>query len=199
VTARTYMGKGGVVQIDREVRLAGPIHNKGVMTLIGYLGGRYATEQPLTLSAQITFEQSYGGVDGDSASAAELYALLSSLSGFPIKQEIALTGSINQHGEIQAIGGISDKVESWFKLCQEQGFTGGQGVMLPRANIDDLMLDEPLRDAVDEEQFNLWAVSTIDDGLEILTGHSAEEVHQAVQARLLELAKGIERFGKDEG
>lgn len=198
VTARTYMGKGGVVQIDREVRLAGPIHNKGVMTLIGYLGGRYATEQPLTLSAQITFEQSYGGIEGDSASAAELYALLSSLSGFPIKQEIALTGSINQRGEIQAIGGISDKVESWFNLCKDQGFTGGQGVVLPASNIDDLMLDEPLRDAVDKEEFNLWAISSIDDGLEILTGRPAEEVHQAVQARLLELAEGIERFGKED-
>jgi predicted ATP-dependent protease len=168
------------------------------MTLIGFLGGRYASEQPLTLSSQITFEQSYGGVEGDSASAAELYALLSSLSGFPIKQEIALTGSINQRGEIQAIGGISEKVESWFKLCKEQGFTGGQGVVLPAANIDDLMLDEPLRDAVDNQEFNLWAISTIEDGLEILTGHPAEEVHEAVQARLLELAKGIENFGKDD-
>jgi lon-related putative ATP-dependent protease len=198
VTARTYMGKGGVIQIDREVHLAGPIHNKGLMTLIGFLGGRYASEQPLTLSSQITFEQSYGGVEGDSASAAELYALLSSLSGLPIKQEIALTGSINQRGEIQAIGGISEKVESWFKLCKEQGFSGGQGVMLPAANIDNLMLDEPLRDAVDNEEFNLWAISTIDDGLEILTGHPAEDVHGAVQKRLLELAKGIEAFGKDE-
>ncbi len=198
VTARSYMGKDGVVQIDREVRLAGPIHNKGVMTLIGYLGGRYATEQPLSLSAQITFEQSYGGVEGDSASAAELYALLSSLSGFPIKQEIALTGSINQLGEIQAIGGISDKVESWFKLCKEQGFTGGQGVLLPSSNVEDLMLDEPLRNAVDDKKFNLWAISTIDEGLEILTGKPAEEVHEAVQSRLLELAKGIESFAKKE-
>jgi lon-related putative ATP-dependent protease len=198
VTARTYMGKGGVVQIDREVHLAGPIHNKGVMTLIGFLGGRYATEQPLSLSAQITFEQRYGGVEGDSASAAELYTLLSSLSGFPIKQEVALTGSINQRGEIQAIGGISEKVESWFKLCKEQGFTGGQGVLLPASNIEDLMLDEPLRDAVDNEEFNLWALSTIDDGLEILTGRPADEVHEAVQNRLLELAKGIESFAKEE-
>jgi lon-related putative ATP-dependent protease len=198
VTARTYMGKGGVVQIDREVRLAGPIHNKGVMTLIGFLGGRFATEQPLSLSAQITFEQSYGGVEGDSASAAELYALLSSLSGFPIKQEVALTGSINQRGEIQAIGGISEKVESWFKLCKEQGFTKGQGVLLPASNIEDLMLDEPLRDAVDNEEFSLWALSTIDDGLEILTGRPADEVHEAVQNRLHELAEGIESFGKDE-
>jgi predicted ATP-dependent protease len=197
VTARTYMGKGGVVQIDREVRLAGPIHNKGVMTLIGYLGGRYATDQPLSLSAQITFEQSYGGIEGDSASAAELYALLSSLSGFPIHQEIALTGSINQRGEIQPIGGISEKVESWFQLCKQQGFTGRQGIMLPAPNVENLMLEEPLRDAVDKEEFNLWAISTIDEGLEILTGHPAEEVHQAVQDRLLELAKGIESFGKD--
>jgi lon-related putative ATP-dependent protease len=198
VTARTYMGKGGIVQIDREVHLAGPIHNKGVMTLIGYLGGRYATEQPLSISAQITFEQSYGGIEGDSASAAELYALLSSLSGIPINQEIALTGSINQLGEIQAIGGISEKVESWFKLCEEQGFSGNHGVILPSSNVEDLMLDEPLRDVVDKEKFNLWAISTIDDGLEILMGRPAEEVHEAVQNRLLDLAKGLESFGKKE-
>jgi predicted ATP-dependent protease len=192
------MGKGGIVQIDREVHLAGPIHNKGVMTLIGYLGGRYATEQPLSISAQITFEQSYGGIEGDSASAAELYALLSSLSGIPINQEIALTGSINQLGEIQAIGGISEKVESWFKLCEEQGFSGNHGVILPSSNVEDLMLDEPLRDVVDKEKFNLWAISTIDDGLEILMGRPAEEVHEAVQNRLLDLAKGLESFGKKE-
>ena len=198
VTARTYMGKGGVAQIDREVHLAGPIHNKGLMTLIGYLGGKYASDQPLTLSAQITFEQSYGGIEGDSAAAAELFVLLSSLSGFPIKQEIAMTGSINQLGEIQAIGGISDKVDSWFYLCKEQGFTGNQGVMLPATNVDDLMLDEPLRDAVEQGDFHLWAISSVDEGLEIIMGRPADEIHAAVQSRLLELAKEIEKFGDED-
>ena len=198
VTARTYMGRGGVAQIDREVNLAGPIHNKGVMTLIGYLGGKYATNQPLALSAQITFEQSYGGIEGDSAAAAELFVLLSSLSGFPIKQAIAMTGSINQLGEIQAIGGISDKVDSWFNLCKEQGFTGNQGVMLPATNVDDLMLDEPLRNAVEEAKFHLWAISTVDEGLEILMGRPADEIHAAVQSRLLVLAKEIEKFGDED-
>jgi len=198
VTARTYMGKGGVAQIDREVNLAGPIHNKGLMTLIGYLGGKYATDQPLTLSAQITFEQSYGGIEGDSAAAAELFVLLSSLSGFPIKQEIAMTGSINQFGEIQAIGGVSDKVDSWFNLCKERGFTGNQGVMLPASNVDDLMLDGPLRDAVEQGNFHLWASSTVDEGLEIIMGHPADEIHAAVQSRLLELAKELEKFGSED-
>jgi predicted ATP-dependent protease len=192
------MGKGGVAQIDREVNLAGPIHNKGLMTLIGYLGGKYATDQPLTLSAQITFEQSYGGIEGDSAAAAELFVLLSSLSGFPIKQEIAMTGSINQFGEIQAIGGVSDKVDSWFNLCKEQGFTDNQGVMLPASNVDDLMLDGPLRDAVEQGNFHLWAISTVDEGLEIIMGHPADEIHAAVQSRLLELAKELEKFGSED-
>jgi predicted ATP-dependent protease len=198
VTARTFMGKDGVVQIDREVNLAGPIHNKGLMTLIGYLGGTYALDHPLSLTAQISFEQSYGGIEGDSASAAELFVLLSSLSEVPLKQEIALTGSINQRGEIQAIGGVSDKVESWFKLCQEIGFTGHQGVILPATNVDDLMLDESIRQAVDQGKFHVWAINHIDEGLQILTGKPADEIHQAVQARLLKLAIGIEKFGRAE-
>ena len=121
ITARTYVGKEGVIQIDREAELAGSIHDKGLFTLIGYLGGQYADDQPLSLSAQITFEQNYGGIDGDSASSTELYALLSSLSNMPIKQGIAVTGSVNQWGEIQAIGGVTQKVEGWFAVCQEQG------------------------------------------------------------------------------
>lgn len=197
VTARTFMGKDGVVQIDREVDLAGPIHNKGLMTLIGYLGGHYALEHPLSLTAQISFEQSYGGVEGDSASTAELLALLSSLSNIPLRQDIALTGSINQFGDIQVIGGVTDKIESWFKLCKEAGFNGEQGVIIPAANVEDLMLDETIRQAVDQGNFHIWAVNQVDQALHILTDQSPEKVHQAVKSRLRSLALEIERFGRE--
>ncbi len=195
VTARTYVGKQGVVQIDREVDLAGRIHNKGVMTLVGYLGGQYATDQPLSLSAQITFEQNYGGIDGDSASSTELYALLSSLSEFPIEQGIAVTGSVNQRGEIQAIGGVTQKVEGWFAVCRAQGLTGEQGVVIPAANARDLMLRVSVVEAVAEGKFHIWTVDTVDDGIEILTGRPADGVHEAAKARLTELAEALEKFG----
>ncbi len=196
VTARVYMGKEGVMQIDREVELAGPIHNKGVMTLIGYLGGRYAQQQPLSLSAQITFEQNYGGVEGDSAASTELYALLSCLSGIPVRQAIAVTGSVDQRGDVQAVGGVTEKVEGWFALVKERRSKGEHGVMVPAANVQDLMLSDEVRRAVAEGTFRLWAVSTVDQGLEILTGRPAEEVHASVRTRLRDLAEGIERFGK---
>jgi lon-related putative ATP-dependent protease len=194
VTARTYVGKQGVVQIDREVELAGRIHNKGLMTLIGYLGGQYAEDQPLSLSALITFEQNYGGIDGDSASSTELYALLSSLSGMPIRQSIAVTGSVNQRGEIQAIGGITQKVEGWFAVCQERGLTGEQGVLIPASNVQDLMLRVGVVDAVAAGKFHIWAVETVDKGIEILTGRPADEVHAAAKARLQTLAQRLEDF-----
>jgi lon-related putative ATP-dependent protease len=194
VTTRTYVGKQGVIQIDREVELAGPIHNKGLMTLIGYLGGEYAGDQPLSLSAQITFEQNYGGIDGDSASSTELYALLSSLSDIPIKQAIAVTGSVNQQGEIQAIGGVTQKVEGWFAVCQERGLTGEQGVMIPASNVQDLMLRVAVVKAVAEGKFNIWAIDTVDQGIEILTGRPASEVHTEVKARLRVLAETLEQF-----
>ncbi len=194
LTARTYVGKEGVVQIDREAQLTGPIHNKGVMTLIGYLGGMYATELPLSLSAQITFEQNYGGVEGDSASSTELYALLSSLAGMPINQGIAVTGSVNQAGEIQAIGGVTQKVEGWFNVCREQGLTGEQGVMIPAANVQDLMLRVGVVKAVEAGQFHIWAVSNVDEGLEVLTGRAAADVHAAARFRVEELARTWERF-----
>jgi lon-related putative ATP-dependent protease len=194
VTARTYAGREGVVQIDREVDLAGSIHNKGLMTLIGYLGGQYAADFPLSLSAQVTFEQSYGGIDGDSASSTELYALLSSLSGVPIKQAIAVTGSVNQRGEIQAIGGVTQKVEGWFAVCQEAGLTGEQGVLIPAANIQDLMLRVAVVEAVKAGNFHIWAVETVDQGIEILTGQPAAEIHAAVKARLLELAQILREY-----
>jgi lon-related putative ATP-dependent protease len=194
VTARTYVGKQGVVQIDREVELAGPLHNKGLLTLTGYLGGQYAGDRPLSLSAQITFEQNYGGIDGDSASSTELYALLSSLSGIPIKQGIAVTGSVNQRGEIQAIGGVTQKVEGWFAVCRERGLTGEQGVVIPAANVQDLMLRVSVVDAVAEGKFHIWAAENVDDGIEILTGRPADEVHDAAETRLTELAEALARF-----
>jgi len=198
VTARTYMGKDGVVQIDREVNLAGPIHNKGVMTLVGYLGGRYANDQPLSLSAQITFEQNYGGIEGDSASLTEVCALLSSLSGIPIRQTLAVTGSVNQRGEVQAIGGVSEKVEGWFAICKQRGLNGEHGVIIPLSNVGDLMLDEEVRSAVDEKKFHLWAIGSVDEGLEVLTGRPVKEVHEKAGKRLRELAEGIEAFGKKD-
>jgi predicted ATP-dependent protease len=194
VTARTFVGKSGVVQIDREVNMAGPTHNKGVLTLQGYLGGKYADEVPLSVGAQITFEQNYSGVDGDSASSTELYALISSLAGIPIKQTIAVTGSVNQLGEVQAIGGVTHKVEGWYQLCAERGLTGEQGCMIPASNVADLMLRVHIVDAVRAGKFHIWAVSTIDEGLEVLTGIPAEELHRKAKARLVKLAELGARF-----
>jgi lon-related putative ATP-dependent protease len=194
VTTRTYVGKQGVVQIDREVELAGAIHNKGVLTLVGYLGGHYAGDQPLSLSAQITFEQNYGGIEGDSASSTELYALLSSLSGIPIKQSIAVTGSVNQLGTIQAIGGVTQKVEGWFNVCKERGLTGEHGVLIPAANVNDLMLRLAVVEAVSAGQFHVWAVESVDEGIEILTGLPGDEVHAAAKARLKSLAEILEQY-----
>ncbi len=189
LTARTYAGQQGVVQIDREVDMSGAIHDKGVYILTGFLGSKYAQEVPLSLSAQITFEQSYNGVDGDSASSTELYALISSLAGVPIKQTIAVTGSVNQLGEIQAIGGVTQKVEGWFELCQERGLTGEQGVLIPESNADDLMLSDPVIAAAEVGKFHVWTARTVDDGLEILTGLPAADIHAKAQGRLKELAE----------
>jgi lon-related putative ATP-dependent protease len=209
ITAQTYMGSAGVVSVEREVKLSGPIHNRGIMTLIGYLGGTYAQDQPLSLSASLAFEQNYSGVEGDSASSAELYALLSSLSGLAIQQGIAVTGSVNQWGQIQPIGGATAKIEGFYDVCAEGGLTGEQGVVIPAANVRDLMLRQDLVDAVSEGRFHVWAVSTIDEGLEILTGVPAGKrevdgtyppgtVHRAVQDKLGQLALGLETFGKAE-
>ena len=195
ITTRTYVGKTGVVAIDREVNMAGEIHNKGLMTLIGYIGGQYADDHPLSLSAQITFEQNYGGVDGDSASSTELYVLLSSLSGIPIKQSIAVTGSVNQHGEVQAIGGVTHKVEGWYEVCKQAGLTGEQGAMIPQSNVTDLMLRDEIVQAVADGKFHVWAVETIDQGIEIIMGvESAEIVHKKVDVRLKQLALTMAQF-----
>ncbi len=195
ITASTRFGNGRVVDIEREANLGGPLHSKGVMILAGFLAGRYAPNQPLSLSASLVFEQSYGGVEGDSASSAELYALLSALSGLPIRQSVAVTGSVNQHGDVQAIGGVNEKIEGFFDLCKLRGLTGGEGVMIPAANVKHLMLREDVVAAVEAGRFAVYAVRTIDAGIEILTGMPAgsrgadgryppESVNGRVEARL---------------
>jgi predicted ATP-dependent protease len=170
ITAETYMGKPGIVNIERESKLSGKTHDKGVLILSGYLGRTFAQRYPLSLAISLTFEQSYSGVDGDSASSTELYAILSSLSQAPIRQGIAVTGSVNQKGQIQAIGGVNQKIEGFFDVCQSKGLTGDQGVMIPSANVKNLMLKKNVIDAVKKKRFTIWQVSTIAEGIEILTG-----------------------------
>jgi lon-related putative ATP-dependent protease len=175
ITASVYAGKDGVVDIEREAELAGKIHTKGVMILKGYLGSKFASQGPLSLSASIAFEQSYSMVDGDSASAAELYALLSGLAGVPLKQGIAVTGSVDQKGNLQPIGGVNEKIEGHFLVCREVGLTGEQGVIIPAKNVADLMLPEEVLEAVEAGKFHIWAVDRAEEGLEILTGMPAGE------------------------
>ena len=170
ITANTYVGKTGIVNVEREVELSGTSHSKGVMILSAYIGEKFAQERPLSLSASLCFEQMYNGVDGDSASSTELYAILSSLSGLPIRQEIAVTGSVNQKGEVQAIGGVTDKIEGFFNICKLRGLTGEQGVMIPHQNIRNLNLSEEVIKAVKEGMFHVYAVKTVDEGIELLTG-----------------------------
>ena len=178
-----------------------------MLILAGFLGSRYAIDYPLSLSASLVFEQSYGGVEGDSASSAELYALLSALSEVPLRQSLAVTGSVNQHGEIQAIGGVNEKIEGFFDLCRARGLTGEQGVMIPRSNVRHLMLRPDIVDAVSQGKFAIHAVATIDEGLELLTGMPAGErdaegkfpigsVNQRVEVRLIELAEKRISFGQ---
>jgi lon-related putative ATP-dependent protease len=198
ITARTFVGSKGILNIDREIELGGPVHNKGSLILAGYLGGKYAEDIPLAFSASITFEQLYDGVEGDSASSSELYALLSSLSGFPIRQDLAVTGSVNQRGEIQAIGGVNEKIEGFFAVCKIKGLTGTQGVIIPESNVKHLMLRDEIVEAVRNEKFHIYSVATIDQGISLLTGKNAGEkledgtypegtVNGAVLLRILEL------------
>ena len=170
ITSRVRLGKGEVIDIEREVALGGPIHSKGVLILAGFLGERFARERPLALAASLVFEQSYGGVEGDSASSAELYALLSALSGLPVRQGIAVTGSVNQHGQVQAIGGVNEKIESFFDVCSQAGLTGDQGVLIPASNVQHLMLRPEVVRAASEGRFHVYPVEHIDQGIEILTG-----------------------------
>jgi len=195
ITAEIYMGKQGVVNIEREAELSGSTHDKGVLIMSGYLGRTFAQYHPLSVSISITFEQNYGGVDGDSASSTELYAIISSLSDIPIRQGIAVTGSVNQKGQIQAIGGVNYKVEGFFEVCKEKGLTGDQGVIIPRANKDNLMISKEVIDAVKRKKFHIYAVSTVEEGIELLTGVKAGKrkkngefpkgtVYDAVQKKL---------------
>ena len=170
ITANTYIGKKGVINIEREVELSGSSHSKGILILNGYLGEKFAKDMPLSLTASICFEQLYGGIDGDSASSTELYALLSSLSGVPINQSIAVTGSVNQKGEIQAIGGVNEKIEGFYDVCKERGFTGEQGVLIPKENIRNLNLKDEVVEDVKNKKFHIYTASTIDEGIEVLTG-----------------------------
>jgi lon-related putative ATP-dependent protease len=209
ITARVRLGRGEVVDIEREVALGGPIHSKGVLILSAYLGARYASDRPLSLSASLVFEQSYSGVEGDSASSAELYALLSALADLPVKQGLAVTGSVNQRGQVQAIGGVNEKIEGFFDICRAQGLTGEQGVLIPASNVKHLMLRHDVVAAVAAGQFQVYAVETIDQGIEFLTGVPAGErddtgefpagsVNQRVEARLIALAEKRLAFGVPE-
>ncbi len=178
ITATTYMGKSGIVNIEKEAKMSGSIHEKGVQVLSGYLGQKYAQEFPLSLSCRICFEQNYSGIDGDSASSTELYAILSSLSEAPINQEIAVTGSINQRGEIQPIGGVTYKIEGFFDLCEKRGLTGNQGVIIPIQNVADLALKDSVVEAVEKDAFHIYAIEHVDEGIEILTGVKAGEMNE---------------------
>ncbi len=209
ITAKTAMGKSGIINIEREAELSGRTHNKGVLILGGYLRGKYAQDKPLTLTASLAFEQSYGGVDGDSASSTEVYAILSSLSDLPLRQEIAVTGSVNQNGEIQPIGGVNQKIEGFFDICRSRGLTGKQGVMIPNQNVGDLMLRKDVVEAVAAGQFHIYPVRSIDQGIEILTGVPAGEkgkegtyppgtVNDLVDQKLLDLAKKMKAFEAEE-
>jgi lon-related putative ATP-dependent protease len=173
VTASVGLGREGVIDIEREAKMGGPIHTKGVLILSGYLNEKYAQDKPLSLSTRLVFEQNYGGVEGDSASSTELYAILSALSGLPIKQNLAVTGSVNQKGEVQAIGGVNEKIEGFFEVCKAKGFTGKQGVMIPASNVQNLMLKEEVVDAVKAGKFHIYSAKTIDEGIEVLTGVKA--------------------------
>lgn len=189
ITASTYQGKRGVINVEREVKQSGTIHDKGVLILSGYLGARYGKEKPIAINTSITFEQNYSGVDGDSASSTELYAIISSISNIPIKQSIAVTGSVSQKGEIQPIGGINQKIEGYFDVCKIKGLTGEQGVLMPIQNIKNLVLKQEVIEAIRNKKFNIYAISNIEEGLEILTGISIKEIDEAVNRSLEEYRK----------
>jgi len=210
ITATVYLGEGKVLDIEREVELGGPLHSKGVLILTGFLGRRYAQEASLAFTASLVFEQSYNEIDGDSASSAELYALLSAIGNIPLHQGLAVTGSVNQHGQVQAIGGVNEKIEGFFDLCQARGLTGEQGVLIPAANVKQLMLRQDVVAAVAAGEFRLYRINTIDEGLEILSGLPAGEldalgnypegsVNYCVQQALIDLAEKREEFGRRDG
>jgi lon-related putative ATP-dependent protease len=209
ITASIAAGREGLIDIEREAKLGGPIHTKGVLILSGLLSERYAGNTPLSLSARLVFEQSYDEVEGDSASSTELYALLSALAGAPIKQGIAVTGSINQKGEVQAIGGVNQKIEGFYEVCKARGLAGEQGVIIPESNVQDLMLKEEVVEAIRNGKFLVYSVNNVDEGIELLTGIKAgkrlkdgkfekNSINRRVQDRLEQLAKGMKEFEKKE-
>lgn len=209
VTARVYMGRAGMVNVEREVKLSGPIHDKGLLILTGYMGGKYAYDKPLSFSASICFEQSYDGVEGDSASSTELYALLSALSEVPLRQGIAVTGSVNQLGKVQPIGGVNHKIEGFYAVCKAKGLNGEQGVVIPKTNERNLMLNDEVVQAVKDGKFRIWSVETIDEGIEILTGIPAGQadkngkypkgtINYLVDKRLRDMLKGLKKLSSRE-
>jgi lon-related putative ATP-dependent protease len=208
ITVNTYIGNKGIINIEREAKLSGRIHNKGLLVFSGYFSQKFGASMPLSFSASITFEQSYGTIDGDSASSTELYALLSSLSQIPINQSIAVTGSVNQKGEVQAIGGANEKIEGFFQVCKSRGLTGNQGVIIPKANVKNLLLNNEVVEAVKNNKFNVWAVDHIEDGMRILTGmkcgalrkdesFTKNSIFDKVQERLKEFASVSHKFRKN--
>ena len=210
ITANVFMGQEGVVNIEREVKMTGPIHNKGLMILSSYLGRKYAQDMPLSLSAHITFEQNYSGIEGDSASSTELYCILSALSGLPLKQSIAVTGSVDQFGTVQPIGGVNEKIEGFYEYCKISGLTGDQGVMIPQSNARHLMLNSEVIQAVKDGKFSIWTVNNIDEGIELLTGVNAGKqrkdgsytkgsVHGLVRERLKKMLSDGMRLEKKFG
>ncbi len=208
ISARTYVGRSGILVIEREAHLSGRIHNKGVLILEGYLGGQYAVKEPLTLAASIGFEQNYSEIEGDSASSTELYALLSALAELPIRQDIAVTGSVDQQGRTQPVGAVQTKIEGFYDICKARGLTGHQGVMIPATNVRNLMLRDDVVVACETGWFNIWAVETIDEGLELLTGVKAgrrgknghfphDSVHGRIEAKLRAISDGLDGGRKE--
>ena len=198
ITCRVHPGAGRILDIERETKMGGPSHTKGVLILSGYLAGRYGQDAPISVSASLVFEQSYGGVDGDSASSTELYALLSALADVPLRQDLAVTGSVNQHGEVQAIGGANDKIEGYFDICRTRGLTGTQGVMIPASNVQHLMLRADVVEACAAGTFAIYPIETIAEGIALLTGLSAAEIDAKVEARLKAFAKARRAADDDE-
>ena len=210
ITVSVGLGREGVIDIERQAKLGGQLHTKGVLIISGYLENKYARDKPLSVACRLVFEQSYGGVDGDSASSTELYAILSALSDLPIKQNFAVTGSVNQKGEVQAIGGVNEKIEGFYHTCKAKGLKGDEGVLIPQSNVQHLMLSEEVVEAVKQGRFHIYPVRTVDDGIEILTGvkagvsgndgsYEADTVHFKVNKRLAEMAEEIAKFGEFSG
>jgi predicted ATP-dependent protease len=205
ITIAVGLGKEGLIDVQREVHMSGPIHGKGVMIIAGYLASKFAYDKPLTLSARIVFEQNYEGVEGDSASSTELYALLSALSGAPIKQSFAVTGSVNQNGDVQPIGGANEKIEGYYEICKARGLNGQHGVIIPESNVQNLMLKQEVVDAVKAGKFHIYPVKTIEEGVELLTGipagkrlpnggYEENSIYGRVDKRLRDMAETVKRF-----